>query len=257
MRPLNTSSASELPSLFSTRPPDELLVARLVALGLDRVPEVREVRTHANRTVMLTLTAHGVLRLHRGYAWAPDRVLRAILRFIAPRTTRAGRRAAEREFVAFPVEEFVPFESARARQPDRPHPGDVRLLHELEQLHRGFNTGHFDGRLAVIPFRLSGRMRSRLGELSVDLKTGRPIEIALSRRHLRRHPWAEVARTVLHEMIHQWQAESGLPLDHGAAFRRKAVEVGVEPAARREVGSRESSAGIAARESRERGQESL
>lgn len=242
---------AELPPPSLTRPPDEILVARLAAMGLDRVPEVREVRTHANRTVMLTLTAQGVLRLHRGYAWAPDRVLQAILRFIAPRTTRAGRRAAQREFVTFPVEEFVLPESARPRQPDRPHPGDVRLRYQLEQLHRGFNVEHFDGRLAEIPFRLSGRMRSRLGEVSVDLKTGRPIEIALSRRHLRRHPWAEVAQTVLHEMIHQWQAESGLPLDHRATFRRKAAEVGIQPAARRAIGPLESCGGVAPLPARE------
>jgi hypothetical protein len=36
---------------------------------------------------------------------------------------------------------------------------------------------------------------------------------------------------LLHEMVHQWQAENGLPVDHGAVFRRKAQEVGV-PAGR-------------------------
>jgi hypothetical protein len=41
---------------------------------------------------------------------------------------------------------------------------------------------------------------------------------------------------LLHEMVHQWQAENGLPVDHGAVFRRKAQEVGVLPGARRTVG---------------------
>jgi transposase len=78
-------------------------------------------------------------------------------------------------------------------------------------------------------------MRTRLGELAVDLKTGRPTEIAISRRHILRHPWAEVEHTMLHEMVHQWQAERGLPVDHGHGFRRKAREVGIEPQARRRV----------------------
>jgi hypothetical protein len=32
---------------------------------------------------------------------------------------------------------------------------------------------------------------------------------------------------MLHEMVHQWQAEMGLRVDHGPTFRRKAREVGV------------------------------
>jgi hypothetical protein len=37
-------------------------------------------------------------------------------------------------------------------------------------------------------------------------------------------------------MIHQWQEESGLPVDHGPQFRRKAREVGAQPRAKRLVG---------------------
>ena len=76
-------------------------------------------------------------------------------------------------------------------------------------------------------------MRTRLGELSVDIRTGRPIEIAISRKHLTRHPWSEVEHTMLHEMVHQWQAETGLRVDHGPTFREKARSVGVLPRARR------------------------
>jgi hypothetical protein len=36
-------------------------------------------------------------------------------------------------------------------------------------------------------------------------------------------------------MVHQWQAEHGHPIDHGRLFREKALEVGIEPAARRRV----------------------
>jgi hypothetical protein len=34
-------------------------------------------------------------------------------------------------------------------------------------------------------------------------------------------------------MVHQWQDENGKEIDHGRAFRAKAREVGIEPAAKR------------------------
>ncbi len=190
--------------------------------------------THTNRSVMLSLSRTGVLRLHEGYASAPDRVLRAIVRFLNPRVPRALRRLAEREFLAFPVQEYAP-SRPRAERRERPRPGDVALLQRLGALHRQLNEQHFGGTLGELPIRLSSRMHTRLGELAVDLKTGRPIEIAISRRHLARHHWAEVEQTLLHEMVHQWQGESGLPVDHLRTFRDKAREVGVLPAAKRRV----------------------
>lgn len=208
----------------------DVLGRRLAMLGSRH----RGFVTHTNGSVMLTLSPQGVLRLHLGYAFAPDRVLRAIVRFLNPRVPRALRRLAEREFLAFPVQEYVPCRP-RAERRERARPGDVALLHRLELLHRNFNEQHFGGMLGEIPIRLSGRMRSRLGELAVDGQTGRPLEIALSRRHVSRHPWPEVEHTMLHEMVHQWQAESGLAVDHGPTFRRKAREVGVLPQAKRAV----------------------
>ena len=208
-----------------------LLAHRLTLLGLR---DVESVRTHTNRSVMVSLTPRRVLRLHQGYASAPDRVLRAIVRFLNPRIPRLLRRLAEREFLAFPVEAHAPSEEIAPRR-DRPKPGDLLFLHRLQQLHQRFNEEHFGGALGVLPLRISGRMRARLGELSVDLRTGRPIEIAISRRHLVRHPWPEVEHTMLHEMIHQWQAETGLRVDHGPTFRARARLVGVLPRARRGV----------------------
>ncbi len=210
--------------------PEDVLARRLGALGLRPVAEVR---THRNRTVMVSLNERLLLRLHQGYVFAPDRVLAAIVRFLDPRAPRAERRRAEQVFLAFPVELYAP--RARERPADRPRPGDLALLHRLRLLHERLNREHFGGALGEIPIRLSGRMRTRLGEVSVDLRTGRPIEIALSRRHLAEHPWAEVEHTMLHEMVHQWQAESRLSIDHGPTFRDKAREVGVLPAARRAV----------------------
>jgi hypothetical protein len=209
---------------------EDCLPVRLQELGLR---DVDRVVTHTNRTVVLSLNRR-ILRIHRGYSYAPDRVLKAIVRFLNPRVPRALRRVAEREFLQFPVEEHEPSPAGPGRR-ERARPGDVLLLHRLEALHRRLNQQHFGGTLGEIPIRLSGRMRRRLGELSVDIRTGRPIELSLSRQHIARHSWAEVEHTVLHEMVHQWQAETGLRIDHGRTFRRKACEVGVLPAARRAI----------------------
>ncbi len=216
-----------------TQPADLLLARRLAALGVCRLAGVQSVTTHTNRTVMVSLTSKGILRIHRGYAYSPDRVLKAILRFLRPRTPRDLRKAAEREFLAFPVEKYAPSNTRRGLE--RPRPGDLSVLHRLERMHQRLNAEHFGGRLRSIPFRLSGRMRTRLGELSIDLRNRDQMEIAVSRAHLREHGWAEVEHTVLHEMIHQWQAEQGLAVDHGPTFRALARGVGVEPSARRKV----------------------
>ena len=208
------------------------LSARLSLLGLRGVSRIV---THSNRIVMVSLGARGVLRLHRGFAHAPDHVLRAIVRFLDPRLPRAVRRVAERELLGFPVERHAPAAPGPSRR-ERPRPGDLLLLHRLSQAHERFNAEHFAGALGSMPIRLSSRMRRRLGELSVDVRTGRPLEIAISRRHIARHSWAEVEHTLLHEMVHQWQAESGLPVDHGPTFRRKGRQVGVIPGAKRTLG---------------------
>jgi hypothetical protein len=209
---------------------EDCLPQRLLALGLK---DVERVVTHANQTVMLSLSQR-VLRIHRGYAFAPDGVLKAVVRFLNPRIPRALRRTAEREFLEFPVHAYAP-SAPRLRKLERARPGDVRLLHQLEALHRELNHRHFGGLLSEIPIRLSSRMRRRLGELAVDSRTGKAAEIALSRRHIARNPWSEVEHTMLHEMVHQWQAENGFPVDHRARFRSKAREVGVLAQAKRTV----------------------
>jgi SprT-like family len=208
---------------------EEDLPTRLYLLGLHGVSRVV---THTNRSVMVSIGKRRVLHIHAGYAYASDSVLRAIVRFLDPRLPRAARRAAERELLAFPVEEYASSGPPQLRQ-ERPRPGDLLLLHRLSQAFDRFNREHFAGKLSTVPLRLSSRMRSRLGELSVDIRTGQPIEIAISRRHIARHPWTEVEHTLLHEMVHQWQAETGLPVDHGPLFREKARQVGVVAGAKR------------------------
>jgi hypothetical protein len=209
---------------------------RLEALGLTGI---HHIELHTNRTVMLSW-GDGTLRIHRGYAMAPDRVLHAIVRFLKARVPRVLKRALEHQFLSFPVELYAPQPARRARPAEHPRPGDLRILHDLAQAHARLNVQHFEGKLAEIPFRLSGRMKTRLGEYSVNVRTGESVAITISRSHVRNEPWEEVEHTLLHEMVHQWQVESGLPLDHGPQFRRKARAVGIQPRARRHLNSKAS-----------------
>ena len=100
--------------------------------------------------------------------------------------------------------------------------------------HRELNDKWFANTLSVIPLRLSGRMATRLGHYDPGSRHMAP-EIVMSRTHITRHGWREAMHTLLHEMVHQWQHETGQPVDHGPAFRQKAREVGIAPAAKREV----------------------
>lgn len=109
------------------------------------------------------------------------------------------------------------------------------LAGRLTEWHARYNAEHFEGKLKPMRVRISRRMRSRLGHYSTATAGGRPPEIVISRRHYRRHGWEETLHTLLHEMVHQWQDESGREIDHGREFRRKAREVGVAPQATRRV----------------------
>jgi hypothetical protein len=200
---------------------------RLYRLGLAPGTLVTLTR---NRTVLISWRARTGLRLHAGYVAAPDDVLRAIVQFLRPRMARADRAAARRIFMTFPVEQHVPSRPERARKPVAIAPEDVPIVERLTAAHREFNGRHFGAALGAIPIRISPRMRTRLGELRAA-RNGTPVEITISRRHLRRHSWKAVLDTLLHEMVHQWQAENGHALDHGREFRQKAREVGISPRA--------------------------
>jgi hypothetical protein len=213
-------------------PEAQLLVRRLRLHGLTPLAGLR---LTDNRSVMVSLSPKGVLSIHRGYAKAPDRVLKAVVRFLAPRTTRAGRRAAEYEILSFRAERHAEGPPHRRRAADRPRAGDLGKIQRLADLFGELNARHFGGALPTLPLRLSGRMRTRLGQLCLRHETGEPYEITLSRRHIERDGWEEAGHTLLHEMVHLWQHQCGHRVDHGPQFRRKAAEVGVTGAARRSV----------------------
>jgi SprT-like family len=205
------------------RTADEML-ARLRALGLRGIERCTLTRNH---TVMVSVRA-GELRLHEGYREAGEPVLRAIVAFTQGRT-RAERRAAQRTIIAAAAPMRGP-----ARAPERTRPEDEPLVARLLALHGRLNVERFDGGLRPIVVRVSRRMKSRLGHY-VPTGAHSVAEIVVSRRHVRRDDWDEVVDTMLHEMVHQWQDETGMPVDHGAAFKRKARDVGATPTAKREV----------------------
>ena len=214
-------------SRVGSREVAERVSDRLVRLGLTPGTAVTLTR---NRTVLISWRAKSGLRLHAGYAAAPDDVLRAIVRFIVRRVSRTERAVARRIFMAFPIELHAPSRPERPRTPRPVAPADQPLIDRLTHMHELLNVRHFAGALGAIPVRISDRMRSRLGELRASW-SGAPVEIALSRRHIRRDGWDAACDTLLHEMVHQWQAANGHRLDHGREFRRKATEVGISPRA--------------------------
>ncbi len=217
------------PRLTAT-PEADALLGRLRSLGLRPVAGIR---LTANATVMVSFSRTGVLSIHRGYAAAPDEVLAAVVRFVGGRTPRAHRKAAERVVLGFRPHEHVPGE-APARRRDRPRPGDAAILARLAELFRRYNREHFGARLPEVPLRVSGRMRTRLGHLSLGVD-GRAAEISISRRHVERDGWEEAGHTLLHEMVHLWQHANGHPVDHGPRFRARARAVGVTASAHRWV----------------------
>lgn len=108
------------------------------------------------------------------------------------------------------------------------------MVAKLQARHAEFNATRFGGTLGPIRIDVSRRLRRRLGYYRLTaLDT--PAMIVISRRHVRRDGWTEAFQTLLHEMIHQWQEESGHPVDHGARFRARARAVGAVPRARRPV----------------------
>ncbi len=205
--------------------PEESLPGRLHRLGLK--PDIKVTLTR-NRQVLVSLTPTAGLRLHAGYAWAPDEVLRAIVLFISPGIPRARRVEARRIFLRFPVELHAPSREANSRrvvsEEHLPH------IARLERLHQILNDRHFEGVLRPISIRISDGMRRRLGEYALP-SSGRSAEIVMSHRHIRRDGWQAAAQTLLHEMVHQWQYESGRPVDHGPDFRVRARQVGIPAAA--------------------------
>src|SRR5712671_1870949 len=206
----------------------EELRARLQRLGLGRQYRVR---LTTNRTVVVSYSG-GELRIHNSFLDANEEVWRAIITFVHGRT-RVVRNEARRTILEFPVPR--PKDAPRRRRSaERTNPADLPLIRELARWHVAYNGDRFAGALRTIPIRISRRMKSRLGHYCPASEGCEP-EIVISRRHIRRDGWDEALHTLLHEMVHQWQDEQGLVVDHGSSFRAKARAVGIKPMACRAV----------------------
>lgn len=191
------------------------------------------VRLTQNRTVLVSFTDREV-RIHRGYLDAPDEVLGSVVRFVQGRTRRE-RTEARRGLLSWKIPFHAHAPRRPRRQTERTNPADERLARDLAKHHADLNATKFGGELAAVPIRVSRRMKSRLGHYTWRGQAGHEPEIVISRRHIRRDGWDEAIHTLLHEMVHQWQDERGVKVDHGREFRRKARAVGITPLARRDV----------------------
>lgn len=199
------------------------LFDRLRALGLGHI---RSLVLTRNRSVVVSVRGFE-LRVHEGFVDAPADMHAQIVRFVTARR-KWERKAARDAIVAYPLP--APVKPVRASE--RTHPDDEPLVERLAEWHTRFNGERFGASLGTVPIRVSRRMQRRLGHYAPGADGSGP-EIAISARHLRRDGFASALETLLHEMVHQWQHESGLPLDHGAGFRRKCREVGAAPSAKR------------------------
>jgi hypothetical protein len=205
----------------------EELEQRLRALGLGTMHKVKLTR---NRTVVVS-HGRGELRIHHSFLTAPEDVWRAVIAFVHARN-KLKRSEAREKILAFPIQ--PPDAPPRRRAPERTDPRDEPLVAELKRMHAVYNRDQFEGKLSEVSVRVSRRMKSRLGHYTKADELG-PAEIAISRRHIKRDGWNEASHTLLHEMVHQWQDEQGLDLNHGRYFRAKARAIGIAPSACRAV----------------------
>lgn len=199
------------------------LLSTLRGMGLQNVKALVLTR---NRSVVVSLKGYE-LRVHEGFCSAPPDILGQIVRFVMARR-RWERQTARQAIIAHPL----PTHTKPPRAPERTHQEDESLAERLAEWHTRLNGERFGASLKPVPIRVSRRMLRRLGHYAPGVEGG-GAEIAISARHLRRDGFASGVETLLHEMVHQWQHENALPIDHGLDFRRKCREVGAVPRAKR------------------------
>ena len=119
--------------------PEALMLRRLAAAGLRAVTGMRLTN---NRSVVVSFSRLRVLSVHRSCAQAPDSVVKAIVRFVAPGTPRATRKVAEREILSFHAGQVGDQPPAPRRRAERARPEDAPALERLGELFRAYNTWH-------------------------------------------------------------------------------------------------------------------
>ncbi|HEX2912552.1 MAG TPA: SprT-like domain-containing protein [Chloroflexia bacterium] len=100
----------------------------------------------------------------------------------------------------------------------------VPITQELiEKLYNSLNLQHFGGTLPACRLELSRRLVRTAGKIWPRARL-----IRLSVTYHERYGQEELSNTILHEMIHLWLYEQGLPSGHTERFREKLAEVGLE-----------------------------
>jgi predicted SprT family Zn-dependent metalloprotease len=99
--------------------------------------------------------------------------------------------------------------------------GELPSTAELQILFARLNARHFGGELRSHHILYNRRLTTVAGRIAYRVRA-----IELSAPLLAAHP-SHVEATLLHEMVHAWLHEHGLPSGHGAHFKRKMREVGL------------------------------
>ena len=104
-------------------------------------------------------------------------------------------------------------------------------LGRLYVVYHEANERHFAGLLPALPIRIEKAARPGKVEtqayLWCDDFTGQPRYIIMDERTALGADWPTVRATLIHEVIHVWQAVQGRKVSHDAAFRAKAKELGI------------------------------
>ena len=106
--------------------------------------------------------------------------------------------------------------------PAPPSPPELPSIAELQLLFARLNLEHFGGTLRAHRIDYNARMTTCTGRIGY-----RPPVIELSLPLLSRHP-RQIMPTLLHEMVHAWLYQMGLPSGHGRDFKAKMREVGLK-----------------------------
>jgi predicted SprT family Zn-dependent metalloprotease len=94
----------------------------------------------------------------------------------------------------------------------------------VKALLKEINATYFNSELDLTYVFVSfPKMRGKLANFIARNKEWQALQINPVFQEL---PIEEVFDTLVHEMVHIWQYQNGLPLDHRANFKRKAAEIG-------------------------------
>ena len=107
------------------------------------------------------------------------------------------------------------------------------VLGRLYVAYHEANSRHFAGLLPSVPLDITPiqRPRGKQGMVActqTSIAENRPLCILFDSGYVQKTPsWTEITHTLLHEMIHVWQAVRGERPNHGASFRTMCRRLGI------------------------------